>query len=99
MRMVLCRDQPVACELPQHTTAGRDSDMARWQLQHGSAAHPFEQQTLRLAAVHFVLILTFLNAWVVRRSMRHLHQPACKIFNASSIGGMFSNNSIACLDF
>jgi hypothetical protein len=35
--------------------------MTRWQLQHGSEAHPFEQQTLRLLAVQLVLILTFLD--------------------------------------
>jgi hypothetical protein len=35
--------------------------MTRWQLQHGSAAHPFEQRTSRLVAVQLVLILTFLD--------------------------------------
>jgi hypothetical protein len=27
MRMVSCHDQPAACELPQHTTAGHDSNI------------------------------------------------------------------------
>jgi hypothetical protein len=42
MRMVLCRDQPAACEFPQHTTAGHDSNIdglsARIQTETGKPA-------------------------------------------------------------
>jgi hypothetical protein len=55
MRMVLCRDQPAACEFPQHTTAGHDSNIdglsARIQTENRKTGAPPHSNISWIAAI------------------------------------------------